>query len=68
MQRLLTTGLIGFVYQLCDEYTIEDDELKATINKDDFYEFSENPEKKNKKYPPFFQSMYDNLVFLGRLK
>ena len=50
MQRLLTTSLIGFVYQLCDEYTIEEDELKATINKDEFYEFSENPEKKNKEY------------------
>jgi hypothetical protein len=50
MQRLLTTSLIGFVYQLCDEYVIEDDELKATLNKDDFYELSENPDKKNKEY------------------
>jgi hypothetical protein len=50
MQRLLTTGLIGFVYQLCDEYTIEDEELKATIDKNDFYEFSENPDKQNKEY------------------
>jgi len=47
MQRLLTTALIGFTYQMADEYTVEDDELTTQLNKDDFNEYSENPDKNN---------------------
>ena len=50
MQRLLTTALIGFTYQMTDEYTIEDEELTSELNKDDFYEESEHPDKKNVEF------------------
>lgn len=51
MQRLLTTGLVGFIYQMNKEYEIDDDELndehKLELNKDLFYEDIENPDSKN---------------------
>jgi hypothetical protein len=49
MQRLLTTALIGFVYQMNDEYQIEDEELTAQLDKDQFYDYNENPDKNNKE-------------------
>lgn len=50
MQRLLTTALIGFTYQMADEYQIDDDELTAELNKDDYYDYIEHPDKKNKEF------------------
>jgi hypothetical protein len=49
MQRLLTTAIIGFVYQMNDEYQIEDEELTAQLDKDQFYDYNENPDKNNKE-------------------
>lgn len=54
MQRLLTTGLIGFMYQMSSEYVIDDEELNETykplLNKDDFYDFIDHPDKNNKEF------------------
>jgi hypothetical protein len=50
MQKLLTTALIGFLYQMSSEYTIEDEELTTVLNKDDFMDEVENPDKNNKEH------------------
>ncbi len=47
MQKLLTTALIGFTYQMSSEYTIEEEELKIKLNRDDFMDEVENPDKNN---------------------
>lgn len=47
MQKLLTTALIGFTYQMSNEYTIEDEDLKIKLNKEDFMDEIENPDKHN---------------------
>jgi hypothetical protein len=50
MQKLLTTALIGFLYQMSSEYTIEDEELTTVLNKNDFMDEVENPDKNNKEH------------------
>jgi hypothetical protein len=55
MQRLLTTALIGFVYQICDEYEIEDEDLTHELNKDDFYDFVPHPDKSNSEFMKKFE-------------
>ena len=58
MQKLLTTALIGFTYQMCDEYTIEDLELTTPINKEDFKEFKENPNLQNRTHVSNLEDKY----------
>ena len=62
MQKLLTTGLIGFTYQMAREYEVDDDELddeyKQQLDKEQFYEYSDNPDKKN---PEFMKNFEKNL-------
>ena len=62
MQKLLTTGLIGFTYQMAREYEIDDENLdenyKQQLDKEQFYEYSENPDKKN---PEFMKNYEKNL-------
>ena len=62
MQKLLTTGLIGFTYQMAREYEVDDtdldDEYKEQLDKEQFYEYLENPDKKN---PEFMKSFAKNL-------
>lgn len=62
MQKLLTTGLIGFTFQMAREYEIDDEDLddnyKQLLDKEQFYEYSENPDKKN---PEFMKSYEKNL-------
>ena len=50
MQKLLTTALIGFLYQMNNEYTIEDEELTTVLNKDDFMDEIDHPDKNNKDH------------------
>ena len=50
MQKLLTTALIGFTYQMCKEHVIEDDDLEVKINKDDYTEYKDHQDKENKEY------------------
>lgn len=51
MQRLLTTGLIGFLYQMNKEYEIDDDDLnenyKKELDKELFYENIPHPDSTN---------------------
>ena len=47
MQKLLTTALIGFLYQMSSEYTIDDEELTTVLDKNDFMDEVENPDKHN---------------------
>ncbi len=56
MQKLLTTALIGFTYQMATEHLIEEDELNNEVNKDDFMELRENPDKYNKQH---VENLYD---------
>lgn len=56
MQKLLTTALIGFTYQMAKEHTIEENDLTIKINKDDFMEVRENPDKHNKQH---VENLYD---------
>lgn len=60
MQKLLTTALIGFTYQMASEYVVEDDDLKAELNKEDFMEAAENPDKHNKELLQSLESQYFN--------
>lgn len=50
MQKLLTTALIGFTYQMCKEHVIEEDDLEVKINKDEFTEYKDHQDKENKEY------------------
>lgn len=47
MQKLLTTALIGFTYQMSSEHVIEEDDLNVSIDKDDFMELKEHNDKNN---------------------
>lgn len=60
MQKLLMTALIGFTYQMASEYVVEDEDLKETLNKDDFMEVSENPDKHNKELLQTLEIRYFN--------
>lgn len=62
MQRLLTTGLVGFLYQMNREYEIDDDDLTSMPNKEDYYEYTENPDKKDPKFLKIFEeNLYKEL-------
>jgi hypothetical protein len=56
MQKLLTTALIGFTYQMASEHTVEEGDLIEQPNKNDFMEFKENPDKHNKQH---VENLYD---------
>ena len=58
MQKLLTTSLIGFTYQMASEYAIEENDLKAKHNKEDYMETVENPDKHNKEHLQNLESQY----------
>lgn len=60
MQKLLTTALIGFTYQIANEYTIEDEDLKADLNKEDYMEIVENPDKSNAEHIKNLEVQYFN--------
>lgn len=55
MQKLLTTALIGFTYQMCNEYKIDDEELNINLDKTDFEEETEHPDKKNPEFMKIFE-------------
>ena len=54
MQRLLMTGLVGFLYQMNKEYEIEDDDLNEVyikeLDKEAFYEMIPHPDSTNKEF------------------
>lgn len=54
MQRLLMTGLVGFLYQMNKEYEIEDTDLKSEyleqLDKDLFNEMVPHPDSSNKEF------------------
>jgi hypothetical protein len=59
MQRLLTTSLIGFVYQMSREYEVDDEELdeeyKNQLDKEEYYEYSDHPDKNNSEFLKLFE-------------
>jgi hypothetical protein len=68
MQRLLTTSLIGFVYQMSREYEIDDEELdeeyQNKLDKEEYYEYSDHPDKKNPEFLKLFEeNIYKELKF-----
>ena len=54
MQRLLLTGLIGFLYQMNKEYVVEEEDLNPEyanqLNRDDFNELIPHPDSKNESF------------------
>jgi hypothetical protein len=54
MQRLLLTGLVGFLYQMNKEYEVEEEDLNPEytnqLNKDDFSELIPHPDSKNETF------------------
>ena len=60
MQKLLMTALIGFSYQMASEYTIEDEDLKTQLDKNDFMDVVENQDKKNTTHLQNLQCQYFN--------
>lgn len=68
MQKLLTTSLVGFLFQMSREYEVDDDELNETyqslLNKDDYYEFSPHPDKNNTEFlKKFEENIYKEYKF-----
>ena len=62
MQKLLTTALIGFTYQMSKEHVVEEDDLVEQPNKDDFIEMKENPDKHNKQHVKnLYEQTYNKL-------
>ena len=50
MQKLLTTALIGFTYQMATEHVVDEDDLINQPDKSEFIEMKENPDKHNKQH------------------
>ncbi len=54
LKKLITTAMVGFLFQMKDEYTVSDEELTTPINKSDFMEdsvASRLPEDYNETIP-----------------
>lgn len=67
MTKLLTTGLIGYTYQMKDEYTVEEEDLNVSLNKDDFMIEYPHPDSNNKTicdglYNRFYCELKDKLI------
>lgn len=68
MQKLLMTGLVGFLYQMNKEYEIDDDDLNSEylkeLDKDSFNEMIPNPDFLNKDFvTKLTQSLYVECKF-----
>lgn len=78
LKKLVTTGIIGFVYQMMNEYTIDEEELTNTVNEQDFLEemdlnkdfnvnyekvYNENLMKYIEENKPELLKDNDNIVF-----
>lgn len=67
-KKLITTSMIGFLYRMCDEYEILDDELTEKINENDFEEEVQNPDKydqdiiKNKQTNLYLKHKYNFII------
>lgn len=62
MQKLLTTALIGFTYQMSKEYVIDENDLKTELNKNDFMDLVENPDKHNTQHlKNLYEQTYNKL-------
>lgn len=49
MQKLLTTALIGFIYQMATEHVVDEDDLINQPDKSEFMDVREHPDKHNKQ-------------------
>lgn len=49
MTKLLTTALIGFTYQMCDEHSVEEEDADVKLDINDWTEVKEHPDKNNKE-------------------
>lgn len=47
MTKLLTTGLIGFTYQMCKEHSVDEDDMNVKLNVNDYLTIKEHPDKHN---------------------
>jgi hypothetical protein len=68
MQKLLTTSLVGFLFQMVREHEVEDEDLNESynslLNKDDYYELSDHPDKNNSDFlKKFEESLYKEHKF-----
>jgi len=66
MTKLLTTGLVGFTYQMANEYVILDDDLsdKWKVDPEDYREVVEHPDKNNEEIKNnLYNKHYLNAVY-----
>ncbi len=49
MTKLLTTALIGFTYQMCNEHKVEDEDAIVKMKESDFTEIKQHPDKNNEE-------------------
>lgn len=47
MTKLLTTGLIGFTYQMCKEHNVDEDNMDVQLDTNDYLTIKEHPDKHN---------------------
>lgn len=47
MTKLLTTGLVGFTYQMCKEHSVDEEDMNVKLNVNDYLTIREHPDKHN---------------------
>ena len=74
MTKLLTTAIVGFTYQMCNEHSVEDEDLVDKVDKSDFTFIKEHPDKNNQELKDkvynraYAQYMLDNKKELEETK
>ena len=60
-KKLMTTTLVGFLYQMLKEYKVKEDDLTTKIDKNDFIEIIPNPDKDRPEYVnAIHEQIYNN--------
>jgi hypothetical protein len=63
MTKLLTTGLIGFTYQMCKEHTVDEDSMDVKLDTKDFVTIKEHPDKHNTELKTkVFNQVYNEFI------
>lgn len=71
LTKILMTTMVGYVYRMCDEYEILDDDLTTEVNDDDFLEEVPNPDHNdtqlisNKQTNIYEKLKYDYIIDNG---
>ncbi len=60
LKKLITTAMVGFLFQMKDEFTVDEEQLTNPPNKEDFFE-----ERKAKKLPEDYNT---NILYLEEVQ